>query len=98
MKTGGGPGGGGGGGGGGAQGALGTAGALNRDAGAIGPWWDGERGNPGCQLTRKTQSCQVLRDDSCSNKHRQQGERCTVNIFLKTFFPVKNVILRMHMQ
>lgn len=38
MKTGGGPGGGGGGG----QGALGAAEGSNREAGAMGPWGEGE--------------------------------------------------------
>lgn len=39
MKTGGGPGGGGGGGG---QGTLGAVGGSNREAGAMGPWREGE--------------------------------------------------------
>lgn len=78
MKAGGGPGGGGGGGG---QRALGAVGGSNRQAGAMGPWRDGESqmldSNTAlrlCELVmrKKHSSARCFMDNSCSNKSLQQ--------------------------
>lgn len=75
VKTGGGPGGGGGGGG---QGALGAVGGSNRQAGAMGPWRDGESqmldSNIAlrlCELVMRKKHSSA--SNSCSNKSLQQS-------------------------